>query len=110
MLTTILTGSIAELIGGLALLLLGVFATWFRHRRRAVRTSADAQAVAGRQARTYTLLGIRAPDGHPVHLVSARTAGTVVTQRGPTGRQRYELTDAILADGTYAAEPLNRYQ
>ncbi|UQW99131.1 hypothetical protein [Streptomyces sp. RerS4] len=51
---------------------------------------------------------MRAPDGHPVQLVSCRPAGTVVY--GPDGRQEYELTDAVLRDGSFAAEPLARYR
>ncbi|WP_327380660.1 hypothetical protein [Streptomyces sp. NBC_01207] len=54
----------------------------------------------------------RAPDGHTVQIVSSRPAGTVIARQGPAcdRRRRFELTDAILSDGTYAAKPLDRYR
>ncbi|MFJ1869410.1 hypothetical protein ACIOD1_32975 [Streptomyces sp. NPDC088097] len=71
-----------------------------------------ATAVAGaiRPVRTYTLLGARAADGQPVHLPSSRPAGIRVTWRGPTGkREQFEVTGAVLPDGTYAAERVSVY-
>ncbi|MFE2853001.1 hypothetical protein ACFXJO_17940 [Streptomyces lavendulae] len=45
-----------------------------------------------------------------MHLPSSKPAGTVVTWTGPAGRERFELTDHRLPDGTYGAEPVARYQ
>ncbi|MEV7565626.1 hypothetical protein [Streptomyces tanashiensis] len=61
---------------------------------------------------TYTLIATRAPDGHVVQLASSRPAGTVITwqESASDRRQRYELTDAVLSDGTYAAEPADWYR
>ncbi|MFI1285212.1 hypothetical protein ACH4U5_31410 [Streptomyces sp. NPDC020858] len=112
MLHDVITGSVGELLGGLALVLVLALTAWTRRRRMATRpdTPPDGGPAAARHARRYTLLGTRAADGHPEQVVSSRPAGTVVSQRGPGRRQRFELTDAILADGTYAAEPLDRYR
>lgn len=67
--------------------------------------------AATRPTRTYTLIGTRAPDGHLVLLASSRPAGTVITWQEVASdrRQRFELTDAALSDGTFAAEPLDWY-
>ncbi|MGW8784087.1 hypothetical protein ACWGNM_39325 [Streptomyces sp. NPDC055796] len=58
------------------------------------------------------MIGTRAPDGNAVQTASSRPAGTILTRKGPAGERhrRFELTDAILADGTYAAEPLDEYR
>ncbi|MGW1640531.1 hypothetical protein [Streptomyces lavendulae] len=69
-----------------------------------------APPTAGGGFRTYTLLGARAADDQPVHLPSSKPAGTVVTWTGPAGRERFELTDHQLPDGTYGTEPVARYQ
>ncbi|MFE3288686.1 hypothetical protein ACFXJJ_37050, partial [Streptomyces sp. NPDC059233] len=67
--------------------------------------------AAALPVRTYTLLGVRAADGQPVHLPSSRPAGTRVAWRGLAGEKvDFELTDAVLADGTYAAERMGRYR
>ncbi|MFF0216104.1 hypothetical protein [Streptomyces vinaceus] len=111
MLADVITGTFAELLGSLASVLVLTLITRTR-RRRAERHGvgpAEAEPQA-RPARTYTLIGTRAPDGHTMQLASSRPAGTVITRRVPGGRQqRFELTDAILSDGTYAADPLDGY-
>ncbi|MGW1765011.1 hypothetical protein ACWCQL_13170 [Streptomyces sp. NPDC002073] len=101
----VLTGWTAETLGGLTLLALGLLWGWPRRRRNGT----PAPPAGAGSVRTYTLLGVRAADGQPVHLPSSRPAGTVVSWDGPTGAEQFELTDGILADGTYAAEPLGRY-
>ncbi|MFG3348759.1 hypothetical protein ACGF1Z_27335 [Streptomyces sp. NPDC048018] len=60
----------------------------------------------------YTLIGTRAPDGLVVQLASSRPAGAVITwqELATDRRQRFELTDVVLSDGTYAAEPLDWYR
>ncbi|MER5775489.1 hypothetical protein ABT144_14565 [Streptomyces sp. NPDC002039] len=113
MLNDVITGSIAELLGGLSVVVTLGLAARTRSRRvgrRGVAPGGDGSA--GRPARTYTLIGTRAPDGHAIQIASGRTAGTVITRPDPTGRrlQRFELTDAVLSDGTYAAEPLDWYR
>ncbi|MFE5718564.1 hypothetical protein [Streptomyces erythrochromogenes] len=104
-----ITGSAAELLGGIALLLT-VF-VWGRLRQsdRPGGTSSSTPAGAA-AARLYTLLGARAVDGQPVHLPSSRPAGTRVTWTGPAGPEVFELTNAALPDGTFAAEPRARYR
>ncbi|MFD9410179.1 hypothetical protein ACFWBN_24650 [Streptomyces sp. NPDC059989] len=37
-------------------------------------------------------------------------AGTVVTWTGPAGPERFELTDGLLPDGTYAADRTALYR
>ncbi|MFD3937822.1 hypothetical protein ACFWSF_24230 [Streptomyces sp. NPDC058611] len=110
MLNDVITSSIGELLGGLALVLLVTLATWALRHRSVTQLDADPDTTPVPAARTYTLIGSRAPDGDPVQLVSTRPTGTVITQRSPRGRQQFELTGAVLSDGTYAAEPLARYR
>lgn len=108
----VLTGWTAETLGGLTLLGIGLLWRWLRRRRAdqvGTGTPAQLPAVAG-PVRTYTLLGSRAADGQPVHLPSSRPAGMVVTWTGPAGPERFELTDAVLPDGTYAAERTALYR
>ncbi len=112
MLTDVLTGWTAETLGGLTLLAGAAAWGWLRRRRTPADLGvAPATAVAeARPVRTYTLLGVRAADGQPVHLPSSRPAGIRVTWSGPTGkREQFELTDAVLPDGTYAAERVSVY-
>ncbi|MDX3540540.1 hypothetical protein PV721_40855 [Streptomyces sp. MB09-01] len=107
MLTDVLTGWTAETSGGLTVLTAIAVWGWLR-RRRPARPDSAAPAVSagGRTVRTYTHLGARAADRQPVHLPTSQPAGTVVAW--PTGAradaERFELTEALLPDGTYAAE------
>ncbi|MFF2438857.1 hypothetical protein ACFVU4_32680 [Streptomyces sp. NPDC058107] len=59
--------------------------------------------------RRYTLLGITTGDGTPTHLLSTRPAGSIVAHQVDGRTERFELTDVPLYDGTFAAEPLDRY-
>ncbi|MEV7581684.1 hypothetical protein [Streptomyces erythrochromogenes] len=110
MLTDVLTGWTAETLGGLTLLAGAATWGWLR-RRRTPATPGPAPATGiVRQVRTYTLLGARAADGQPVHWPSSRPAGVRITWTGPMGkRDQFELTDAVLPDGTYAAERVSVY-
>ncbi|MFJ5548568.1 hypothetical protein [Streptomyces sp. NPDC093225] len=113
MLNDVITGSLSELLGGLAVVVAVSLTARARRRRGARRdTTPGEDGTAPRPARTYTLIGTRAPDGHAVQIASSRSAGTVITRQEPTSdrRQRFELTDALLSDGTYAAEPLDWYR
>ncbi|WP_328792686.1 MULTISPECIES: hypothetical protein [unclassified Streptomyces] len=113
MLNDVIAGSIAEVLGGLAVVAFVGLDARARRRRAARRGTARGEdGAATRPARTYTLIGARAPDGHAVQIVSSRPAGTVIARQEPAGdrRRRFELTDAILSDGTYAAEPLDWYR
>ncbi|MGQ4484375.1 hypothetical protein ACN6LM_003672 [Streptomyces sp. SAS_281] len=113
MLNDVITGSIAELLGGCAVVMAVALAARVRGRRGArCGIAPGGYAEAARSARTYTLIGERAPDGHAVLLASSRPAGTVITWQEPASdrRQRFELTDAVLSDGTFAAEPLDWYR
>ncbi|MEU0283276.1 hypothetical protein [Streptomyces sp. NPDC006195] len=62
------------------------------------------------KAKRYTLLGTSTDDGSPVQLTSTRPPGTVVTWLTGGYRERFELTDVQLYDGTFAAEPVDRYE
>lgn len=108
MLTDLITDSLAQLLASLAVILLLALAERARRRRRA-RRGVDPTPDSA-QARTYTLPGTLASDGHPVRIVSTRPAGTVIYHVGLNGREEFELTDATLSDGTYATEPLGRYR
>lgn len=96
----VLTDWLVEVLGGLTVLLV----LWGGCRARRRRTAQAASTVGAGTVRTYTLIGARAADGQPVHLPSSKPAGTVVTWTGLSGRERFELTDAELPDGTYVAE------
>ncbi|MFE7779229.1 hypothetical protein ACFU5O_36250 [Streptomyces sp. NPDC057445] len=61
------------------------------------------------QLRRYTLLGTVTADGSPAQVTSTRPAGTIITYRVSDCAERFELTDFLLYDGTFAAEPLDRY-
>ncbi|MEU2315371.1 hypothetical protein [Streptomyces albidoflavus] len=60
-----------------------------------------------RVLRRFSLLGTTGADGALLHHETTRTPGSVVTLRFGDLSQRFELTDAPLGDGTYAAEPLD---
>ncbi|MEV6583617.1 hypothetical protein AB0M92_36360 [Streptomyces sp. NPDC051582] len=113
MLNDVITGSITEIVGSLAAVVALGLASRARRRRGGRHGSwPGADASATRAARTYTLIGTRAPDGNAVQIASSRPAGTVITRQEQASerRQRFELTDAVLSDGTYAAEPLDDHR
>ncbi|MEU9237129.1 hypothetical protein [Streptomyces subrutilus] len=111
MLTDVLTGWTAETLGGLTVLTAAGIAGWLRRRRRTSHPDTVAVSAPQRPVRTYTLLGVRASDGQPVHLPSSRPAGTRVAWSGQAGKkEEFELTDGVLPDGTYAAERVAVYQ
>ncbi|MGW0902956.1 hypothetical protein [Streptomyces sp. NPDC002853] len=86
--------------------LTGTGVTWQRLRtRRTPELGAPSQAP--RQLRRYTLLRTTGVDGTPDRYETTRPPGTVITHRVSGLPQRFELTDAPLGDGTYAAEPLD---
>ncbi|MCZ4101105.1 hypothetical protein [Streptomyces sp. H39-C1] len=58
--------------------------------------------------RRYTLLAPRRPR-HPGQLISTRPAGTVLAHVVGGRAERFVLTNAVLYDGIFAAEPLDRY-
>ncbi|MGW6839124.1 hypothetical protein ACWGCI_37740 [Streptomyces sp. NPDC054949] len=59
--------------------------------------------------RKYTLLSTVDADGNPVHHLSTRPTGTVISRDIAGRRERFQLTAALLPDGTFAAEPVDRY-
>ncbi|MFC9825229.1 hypothetical protein ACFWG6_29020 [Streptomyces erythrochromogenes] len=105
----ILNDSLAQLIGGLALAVVLAGWAWVRRTRRAAPRPQERPTLP-RQVRRYTLLDTRGDDGQPQHLISTLPAGTVVTCTAGGGPERFELTDAVLPDGSFAAEPLHRFQ
>ncbi|MFE3830573.1 hypothetical protein [Streptomyces sp. NPDC059092] len=121
----ILIAALPELVGALGSAAIASTVMWcFRARRRQrARTSAattltspefpaQAQSTFGTpraKAKRYTLLGTSGDCG-PVQLTSTRPPGTVVTWLISGHRERFELTDVPLCDGTFAAEPVDRYE
>ncbi|MCX5612988.1 hypothetical protein OHB39_36365 [Streptomyces sp. NBC_00047] len=101
----VFTNWMAGVLASLTLLAAGFLWRWLRRRR----AGTDVPPAAGTM-RTYTLLGARAADGQPAHLPSNKPAGTVVTWTGPAGPERFELTDGVLPDGTYAADRTALYR
>ncbi|MER5757715.1 hypothetical protein [Streptomyces sp. NPDC002082] len=109
--------SLPELLGGLGAAIIVGLAPWATRRWRDRRTVSPAPAplaIPGdtrvpEQVRRYTLLGTLTPDGSPAQITSTRPARTAIIYRGGGQAERFELTDALLYDGTYAAEPLDRY-
>ncbi|MER7759135.1 hypothetical protein [Streptomyces sp. NPDC097619] len=95
--TNIGRASLPEFLGGLAVLLvLAAVGALVKNRRGALRR--------------YTLLNSVDSAGSPLIHVTTRRAGTVIRREaGGAGAERFELTDVLLPDGTYAAEPLDRY-
>ncbi|MFD7498979.1 hypothetical protein ACFV8T_43065 [Streptomyces sp. NPDC059832] len=72
----------------------------------------QATSAAQRNAtvRRYTLLGTLTEDGSPIQLASTRTAGAVIVWPVGDRQERFEFTDVQLYDGTFAAEPTDRYE
>ncbi|MGW1226605.1 hypothetical protein [Streptomyces sp. NPDC002530] len=90
------SATLPNFLGGLAVLVVGSAVTWTLTRR------------SGR-IRRYTLLNSSFPDGSPVLHITTRRAGTIIRRDVGRGLERFELTKAQLSDGTYAAEPMDRY-
>ncbi|MFC9752356.1 hypothetical protein [Streptomyces sp. NPDC056921] len=61
-----------------------------------------------RVLRRFSLPGTTGADGCLLHHETTRAPGSVATLRFGDLSQRFELTDAPLGDGTYAAEPLDQ--
>ncbi|MFE6912281.1 hypothetical protein [Streptomyces erythrochromogenes] len=110
MLTDVLTGWTAETLGGLTVLTTAGIWAWVRRRGARPAAEAAAASAAAGSVRMYTLLGARAAGGQPVHLPSGRPAGTEVVWAGPSGEEKFKLTDGMLPDGAYAAERLSVYR
>ncbi|MZD20281.1 MULTISPECIES: hypothetical protein [Streptomyces] len=88
--------SLAEFLGGLAVIVVVAVVSWMiRQRRQGVRR--------------YTMLNSVDADGNPVLHVTTRRAGTVIRRDVGRGPERFELTSKPMGDGTYVAEPLDRY-
>ncbi|WP_336116544.1 hypothetical protein [Streptomyces sp. PTD9-10] len=88
--------AVPEFVGGLAVVIVLAVVGWYVKRRR-------------NTLRRYTLLNSVDADGNPVLHVTTRRPGTVVTRDVGRGPERFELTDVELPDGTYVAEPMDRY-
>ncbi|WP_331734460.1 MULTISPECIES: hypothetical protein [unclassified Streptomyces] len=57
-----------------------------------------------------SLLGTLTEDGSPIQLASTRTAGAVIVWPVGDRQERFEFTDVQLYDGTFTAEPTDRYE
>ncbi|MFB6842123.1 hypothetical protein [Streptomyces sp. NPDC056361] len=73
-------------------------------------TPTDGETTPGTTIHHFTLLGTTDTNGDPVKLTTTRPAGTTITYRADGGTERFQLTSARLHDGTFAAEPIDRYQ
>ncbi|MFF1764688.1 hypothetical protein [Streptomyces sp. NPDC058249] len=93
---SILGQALPNLLGELGAALLIILGTWFVGRRRA-------------RYRRYTLLGTVGTDGHPMQHATTRPPGTVIRVMVDGHRERFELTNVKVPDGTYAAEPMDLY-
>jgi hypothetical protein len=93
---SLFAATLPNFLGGLAVLLVGSVLTWALARR-------------ANRPRQYTLLNSAAPDGSPVVHLTTRRAGTIIRRDVGRGPERFKLTNVQLADGTYAAEPIDRY-
>ncbi|MCF2131017.1 hypothetical protein L1I79_32025 [Strepomyces sp. STD 3.1] len=71
------------------------------------RPTGDLSAPA---ARRFTLLETAQINGGTVQITTTRPAGTVITYRSDDHIERFELTDIPLHDGSFAAEPVDRYR
>ncbi|MFD4664762.1 hypothetical protein [Streptomyces halstedii] len=85
---------------GLVVTGLAAAAGWLYRRRRTA-------PPPPRVLRRFSLLGTTGTDGTPLYFETTRAPGSVITRRVGGLSQRFELTDAPLGDGTYAAEPLD---
>ena len=103
--TEILTG----LGSGLAVAIIVAGARCLARRARSVQQPSQQPASlnAARMLRRYTLLRTANVDGTSKQYVTTRPPGKVITCRVEGHPRRFELTDAPLGDGTYAAEPLD---
>ncbi|MFC8276635.1 hypothetical protein ACFUJR_29710 [Streptomyces sp. NPDC057271] len=93
---SILRDAVPEFLGGLAVVLVLAVLGWYVKRRR-------------NTLRRYILLNSVDADGNPVLHVTTRRPGTIITRDVGRGPERFELTDVELPDGTYVAEPIDRY-
>ncbi|GAA3797213.1 hypothetical protein GCM10022403_033920 [Streptomyces coacervatus] len=56
------------------------------------------------------MLNALSVNGNPIVHSSTSPAGTIIVLHlGASQAERVRLTDALLPDGTYAAEPVDRY-
>ncbi|MEU9413306.1 hypothetical protein AB0E08_47515, partial [Streptomyces sp. NPDC048281] len=75
------------------------------HYRRAAPMHYQAIAI-----RRYTLLGTADRKGEPIQAMSTRPAGSVLLWPAGSRPERFELIDVRLHDGTFAAEPVGRFE
>ncbi|MFG2557210.1 hypothetical protein [Streptomyces sp. NPDC048581] len=105
--------TLPQVIGGLVVAALLGGVSWAAHQVRPRRTARSLPVTVPRPAhpglRTYALLGTMASDGRPVRRDTTWPPGTVITATVDGRAQRFQLTDASLYDGTFAAEPLDRH-
>ncbi|MCF1593364.1 hypothetical protein [Streptomyces muensis] len=94
---SLLVDSLPEFLGALGATGVAGGVVWFFRWRRKNR------------ARSYTVLNTVGTNGNPVQHLTTRPPGTVITLEVNGRRERFELTDVRLPDGTFAAEPVDRY-
>ncbi|MFF7641829.1 hypothetical protein [Streptomyces canus] len=92
----VFSDALPEFFGGLAVAIVLATITWLISRKNG-------------QVHRYTLLNSTDLDGNPVLHVTTRRPGTVIRRDVGRGPERFELTKAQLPDGTYVAEPIDRY-
>lgn len=106
----ILVEALPELLGALGSTGLISAVAWCLGRRRASRQAAPQPSTEHRTIRRYTLLGTTNRAGGPVQMMSTRPAGAVLVWPVGDRQERFELTDIQLVDGTFAAEPVDRFE
>ncbi|MFD6297959.1 hypothetical protein ACFWFU_24400 [Streptomyces sp. NPDC060235] len=99
----ILLDSAPEAIGGLVATGLAGVCAWVKKARAARRS-------VGTAVRRYTVLNVVDTVGLPiVHSTTCPVGVIVKVHLGAGHMERVKLTDAVLPDGTYAAEAIDRF-
>jgi hypothetical protein len=105
--TNVLTGLLSTIGAAGVIAFVSAARRRLSSRRTAQRAATGAALDGTRTLRRYTLLRTVGPDGTPDRYETTRPTGTVITHRVDGHSRRFELTDAPLGDGTFAAEPLD---
>ncbi|MFF8681141.1 hypothetical protein ACF07F_24815 [Streptomyces sp. NPDC015237] len=111
----VFTEALPEFLGALGAAMAVGLATFIARKLRGTRPAlmppsgppGDQSAPA---ARRFTLLETTQDNGGTVQITTTRPAGTVITYRSDDLIERFELTDIPLHDGSFAAEPVDRYR
>ncbi|WP_328663296.1 hypothetical protein [Streptomyces sp. NBC_00328] len=110
----VVSETLPHVIGGLVVAALLGTVSWITHRVRFRRTpkptSITAPTAVQAGLRTYALLGTTDSLGRAMLRDTTRPVGSIVVVTIDGRVQRFQLTDAPLYGGTFAAEPLDEHQ